>query len=111
MTHVLKITVLAAVAAFTAPQALAFECGPERIVAAVQHYNAMLNAATSDPEMDALRTEIVVAAKHCPETAWLQIIAAGAEIKRLERREAAPGTPTPEAKLDRFSYVERAAVT
>lgn len=107
--HGVRLAALAAAAAFAAPQALAFECGPERIAAAAHHYNAMLNSATPDPQMDALRSEIVVAAKHCPETGWLQIIAAGAEIKRLERREAAPGTPSPEVKLDRFAYVERAA--
>jgi len=109
MRHCFRVSGLIFVAMLGAAPALAspFLCGADRTVKAVRAYNALgespVQAALAGrkPVTDEVfaehLAEIRMDAKRCPETGWVQIIAAGAELKWVERLEA--DTPPGEGRL------------
>ncbi|MFN4184447.1 MAG: hypothetical protein ACK4M6_06645 [Hyphomonas sp.] len=109
MANILKIAALAAVATFAAPPALAFDCGPDRITAVARNYIALQKPGISHEQFGSHRTEISMDARRCPETGWIRIIAAGAELKWAERLEAAGEASREGLTATQFRYVELAA--
>lgn len=90
--------------------AAAETCGPERIAGVVGAYRLVATSSTPQQEFIEKRREIDAAATACPDTAWIRIIAAGAEMKALERLEAATRAARTKAeKDDGYAHVERAA--
>lgn len=109
MRYCFRIAGLVIVAMLGAGPALAspFDCGPNRIVKGAKAYNALGQSTVSDQAFGEHLAEIRLDAKRCPETGWVQIIAAGAELKWVKRLEAA--TPPGEGrKASHASYVARA---
>lgn len=107
------VTMLGALPALASP----YLCGADRTVKAVRAYNALgespVQAAlagrkpVSDEVFGEHLAEIRMDAKRCPETGWVQIIAAGAELKWVERLEAAM-PPGEGRKASHAQYVTRA---
>ncbi|MBY9065395.1 hypothetical protein K1X12_00705 [Hyphomonas sp. WL0036] len=84
-----------------------FDCGPNRIVKGAKAYNALGQSTVSDQAFGEHLAEIRLDAKRCPETGWVQIIAAGVELKWVKRLEAA--TPPGEGrKASHARYIARA---
>lgn len=108
MRYTLKLAVLAAVAAFAAPPALAFDCGPDRIISNARNYIALQSPGMSHEVFGSHRVEITMDAKRCPETGWIQIIAAGAELKWMERLEAAAKEDGNDFSASAFKALETA---
>lgn len=92
-------------------------CGPDRIVKAATSYNALgespVQAAlagrtpVTDEVFAEKLAEIRLDAGQCPQTGWVRIIAAGAELKWVERLEA--DTPPGEGrKAAHVPYVTQA---
>lgn len=104
----LKFAVLAGVAAIAAPPALAFDCGPDRIVTVARNFGMMMQPGTSGDQINGLATEIKMDAGRCPETGWIRIIAAGAEIQTLNRDDELYPADTNEMKAVRFERLGRA---
>ena len=108
MLRSLKYILLAGVAAWAAPNAMAEACGPEEITTATLDLRKMLTLGTSDGQAQAAASRIDAQARACPETAWIRVIAAGAEINMLERQEAADPQASASMLAKRFGHVERA---
>lgn len=108
MIRKLKYVLLAGVAALAAPAATAESCGPEEITKATLDFRKMLTLGTSDGQAEAAASRIDAQARACPETAWIRVIAAGAEIDMLERQEAADPQASASLLAQRFGHVERA---
>lgn len=108
MIRKLRYILLAGVTALAAPAAMAEACGPEEITKATLDLQKMLTIGTSDGQAQAAASRIDAQARACPETAWIRVIAAGAEIDMLERQEAADPQASASMLAKRFGHVERA---
>ncbi len=85
-------------------------CSPERIAGVVGAYRFVATSSTPQQEFIEKRREIDAAAAACPDTAWIRITAAGAEMMALERLEAASRAARTNAeKDDGYAHVQRAA--
>lgn len=111
MIRELKAVVFAAVSVLASAMAAAETCGPEKIAGTVVAYRQVATPSTPSPEFFSSKREIDAAAANCPETAWIRIIAAGAEIKALERFDASVAGKVQSLtdKNEAFAHVERAA--
>ena len=108
MIRLLKYALIAGVTALAAPAAKAEACGPEEITKATLDLRKMLTLGTSDGQAQAAASRIDAQARACPETAWIRLMAAGAEISMLERQEAADPQASASMLAQRFGHVERA---
>lgn len=108
MIRKLRCALIAGVAALAAPAAMAEACGPEEITKATLDLRKMLTLGTSNGQAEAAASRIDAQARACPETAWVRVIAAGAEINMLERHEAADPQVSAAMLAQRFGHVERA---
>ncbi len=108
MIRKLRYALIASVAALAAPAAMAETCGPEEITQASLDLRKMLTLGTSNGQAEAAASRIDAQARACPETAWVRVIAAGAEINMLERHEAADPQVSDSMLAQRFGHVERA---
>ena len=108
MIRKLRYALIASVAALAAPAAMAETCGPEEITQAALDLRKMLTLGTSNGQAEAAASRIDAQARACPETAWVRVIAAGAEINMLERHEAADPQVSDSMLAQRFGHVERA---
>lgn len=108
MIRKLKYVLLAGVAALAAPTAMAEACGPEEVTTATLDLRKMLTIGTSDGQAQAAASRIDAQARACQDTAWIRVIAAGAEINMLERQEAADPQASASLLAQRFGHVERA---
>lgn len=108
MIRLLKYAMLAVVSALAAPAAMAEACGPEEITKVTLDLRKMLTLGTSDGQAQAAASRIDAQARACPETAWIRVIGAGAEINILERQEAADPQASASMLAQRFGHVERA---
>lgn len=108
MFRKLRNILLAGVAALTAPHALAEPCGNEDVKSVVLNLNRMLAQGISKDEAQIEATRIGVQARNCPDTAWIRLMAAGAEISMLERHEASDPPGLESLPAQRFEHVERA---
>lgn len=108
MIRRLKYALIAGIATLTAPAAMAEDCGPEEITKATLDLRKMLTLGTSDGQAQAAASRIDAQARACPETAWIRVIAAGAEINLFERHEAAEPQASDSMLAQRFGHVERA---
>lgn len=106
-----SIRVIAATAIFAGIvlPAMAYDCGSDRITAVARNYIALQKPGISHEQFGGYRTEITMDAKRCPETGWIRIIAAGAELKWAERLEAAGEASREGLSATQFRYVELAA--
>ncbi len=108
MIRKLRYMLLAGIAALAAPAAMAESCGPEEITTATLDLRKMLTIGTSDGQAQAAASRIDAQARACPETAWIRLIAAGAEINMLDRQEGADPQASTSQLAQRFGHVERA---
>ncbi|MFN7054591.1 hypothetical protein [Hyphomonas sp.] len=108
MIRKLRYALAAGVAALTVPAAMAEACGAEDITRATRDLQSMLTLATPVGQAQAAASRIDAQARTCPETAWIRLIAAGAEINLLERHEAADPEVSASMLAQRFGHVERA---
>ncbi len=108
MRQAFKLAALAIAANLTAPSALAYDCGPDRIVTVARNLGMMMQPGISGDQINGLATEIKMDAGRCPETGWIQIIAAGAEIQTLNRDDELYPADTGEMKAVRFARLGRA---
>lgn len=108
MIRKLIYILLAGIAALAAPAAMAESCGPEEITTATLDLRKMLTIGTSDGQAQAAASRIDAQARACPETAWIRVIAAGAEINLFERHEAALPQASESMLAQRFGHIERA---
>jgi hypothetical protein len=108
MFRKLRYILLAGVAALAVPPALAEPCGNEDVKSVVLNLNRMLAQGISKGEAQIEATRIGVQARNCPDTAWIRLMAAGAEISMLERHEASDPPGLENLPAQRFEHVERA---
>ncbi|OYW86693.1 MAG: hypothetical protein B7Z22_06145 [Hyphomonas sp. 32-62-5] len=103
MIRKLRYMLLAGIAALAAPAAMAESCGPEEITTATLDLRKMLTIGTSDGQAQAAASRIDAQARACPETAWIRLIAAGAEINMLDRQEGADPQASTSLLAQRFA--------
>ena len=106
--RMLQAGTLAGLSIVAAPPALAFDCGPDRIVTVVRNFGMMMQPGASGDQINGLATEISLDARRCPETGWIQIIAAGAEIQTLNRDDELFPAEDDAMKAVRFARLGRA---
>ena len=116
MAGLVIVAMLGAVPALAEP--FEYLCGPDRSVKVARAYIALGESPTqavlagrtpvADEVFKKNLEEIRLDATRCPETGWVQVIAAGAELKYVERLEA--DTPPGQGrKAEHVPYVARAA--
>ena len=111
MKRFVRMTTLSALLGFlfaAAPAfATPFNCDANRIVKIAREYQLLLQSSVTNEVFGGHVAEIRMDAKRCPETGWVQIIAAGAELRWVKRLEA--DTPPGQGrKAAHVPYVARA---
>lgn len=108
MIRKLRYMLISGTAALAAPAAMAEACGTQDIVTARNTFVHMRLLSTRMEGAQQSASQIGELARNCPDTAWIRLIAAGAEINLLERNEAADPKASEAVLAERFGHVERA---